>query len=857
MKSALHETALAHWLPYWWVGDDVMVMQDGTMALGYRFRGLSIHTCPDEEINVLAGRLRQFANALPIGFQLQILRHARPVPEEYFREYLGALKSDHPILREQREANAQHLRGLRLRVFDTYLFLSRPRAFGQLGGHQRTFLSRVFDQFSGARDPLALTRERHLQVRTELKQESVALMRFLSAAGLRFTQMADGQLADIAFRFLNQGRMGSAPVLTDAHPPSSLPDAQKHLYRALSLREQLTHSGLSWNVDTLFLEEPAKPYRVLGLKAMPPSTEAALIRKANRLAFEHWLSIGISVPDSEEKYNQVERRRNRAKVAAAGFVTNVRANEQAEELEAAMQAMVSRDQRVFALSLHVLVGANDLTELERRAHQVVDVFREFKTPLATEQMAQLHAFLGMLPGNAHHALHKRTVLTDNAADFLPVYDAWAGDERPSFVVTNRTSEPLALDISSPKRINWNINVFGGSGGGKTFLTLSFVTSTILGQGSPLIVIDVGGKELGSYYRLCKMMGGDFVDLSLDGSNAINPFYSRADLYTDDEGRPAHIPSEQKLSFLVSIAELAVRDPGAPPLSRVGTRILREAIEDTYRRVGSERPPLFSDLADALDKYKADADDEREAKAFAKTLRAFLRGPAGKLLNQQSRVSVRSSFVVFDLKGLENLGDTASVMLLVVSAYVWNLIAKPRKELAWVVYDETWKLMRNESAARLQEELYRTARKLKTGVVAITQSLEDFLASPASRAVLSNTTTTLLLRHEAKDHERVSKLLELNERESQLFSDLKVEKGYYSEFFIKGTEGSGVGRYAPAPFDYWVNTTDGKDRELEREALATHGGNRLAALRHLVQHFPHGAASASPAPKRRASEASRE
>ena len=71
-----------------------------------------------------------------------------------------------------------------------------------------------------------------------------------------------------------------------------------------------------------------------------------------------------------------------------------------------------------------------------------------------------------------------------------------------------------------------------------------------------------------------------------------------------------------------------------------------------------------------------------------------------------------------MKGIENVGRLAPAVLMIVSAYVWNMIARPRKTLAWVVYDECWKLLMNDTAAALQAELYRTARKLRAGVVSV-------------------------------------------------------------------------------------------------------------------------------------------
>ena len=844
----LVEAAFAHMLPYWWLGDGVLVMHDGALAAGYRLTGVEIDTRPDEEVNRIIGHLRQFVGSLPTGYQLQVLRHCRPLDAHAFDEYEATVGTDNPILLEQRTKSAEHLRRKQLRTFDTYLFIINPHGLGALGSMSNSLGTRVFDRLTGRKSPHAITRDFHERAIEDLSQHAETVMRYLTGAGIRSSRMKDQELADVVFHFLNP-RYPKAPPLTEDAVPAELPADQQHLYRTLSLREQLIRSPVSWQLDVLGLDDPARLHRIVGLHSMPTRTQAGFIVAASNIPFEHWLSVSIGALDSEKRFGAVERKRNRAKVEAAGFATNVKASIAAGELEQAMEAMVARNQRVFTLAAHVLYGADDVVELDRRTHQVFDAFRSIQIGMATEVQAQLFAFLGMLPGNAHRAPHPRTVLTDNAADFLPVFDAPKGDPRPTFLLQTRHAEPFNIDLADPSRTNWNGTVFGGSGGGKTFLVLGLATSSMLGQGSPLIVIDVGGAELGSYYRLVKLLGGDFVDLSLDGSNAINPFFSRTDLYTDEKGRALDEPEPLKLNFLTSIAELLVNDAkasdGRPSeLPRVAKAVLQRAIIATYATLGDQRPPIFSDLAAQLDKAEGDQEDVAFARRFAKTLRAVLEMPFGKIINQQSKVSITSPFVVFDLKGLESIGDYAAVMFQIISAYVWGMLAKPREGLAWLVYDECWKLMTNPVAAALQAELYRTARKLRAGVLSITQKLEDFLATSSSQAILSNSETTFLLRH--KDgHEKVAELLSLNERELHLFKSLTTVKGQYSEVFVqmarKGEKSSSVCRFSPSPFEYWVNTTDPADRALEQKVLAQVGGDRLSALRQLVRQYPNGAA----------------
>jgi conjugal transfer ATP-binding protein TraC len=205
------------------------------------------------------------------------------------------------------------------------------------------------------------------------------------------------------------------------------------------------------------------------------------------------------------------------------------------------------------------------------------------------------------------------------------------------------------------------------------------------------------------------------------------------------------------------------------------------------------------------------------------------------------VSLKSNLVVFDLKGLEDLPPAISaVMLQTVSSFVWNMVWRPRSEMAWVIYDECWAFLRHRVAAELQEMLYRTARKMNVGVMSVTQRLEDFLAVPTAQAILANTSTLFLLKA-VSNHDAVAQALSLNERETHLFKSLTSVKGKFSEMLVRRENGSAVCRLYPSPYEYWVNTTDPRDRALEREELARNRGDRLLALRELATKYPRGAA----------------
>ncbi len=843
------ETPLAHYLPYWWLDEGFLVNVDGSMALAWEVGPIDPTCVPAAEVNQKAGHLRRLVNVLPPGYHLQWLRRSHRLDKRYLDEYMAVHHATDPLFHEQRAMSAEALRARRLRRFDTYAVLIKPRALGKFGAPGIDGASRLFNRLLRRHDPLGITLAAHEAAKRELEATAATIQQTLLATGATLGRLDGDGFLRLIYTFVNPSATAdSVPPLEEVLPRDLA--AAPSVYRDLSLREQVLRTAVSWDLDMISLDDPLRPHRVLAMKTLPRITRADLAMGLRKIEHGHWLAVGITAIDTSEREAKIERRRNRAFSSARGrFTRNVKADAEYQELESALDQMAKRDQQLFELSVHVLLGAENLVDLDHRTRATSDGLRlAAKVSLETATYSQLHGWLGMMPGAGHTAPHKRVVLTDNAADFIPIYASSPGAERPLFVLSHRSGEPYFLDITDPRKTNHNFNVLGSSGKGKSFLMSGIIASSIVGQGSPLIVIDVGGRDehgnvIGSYYRLCQLSGGEYFEFSLDGANAVNPFMSRAELYTTEKGDPSPTPDKLKLRFLTGIVEMLVREEGTEALSTVEQGIIRATITQAYDRWGTERSPLLEDLIPELMGFAGDRDDTTTARAYAKTLQAWVSGPYGPLLNTPSKIRPRTPFTVFDMKGLENLGRLAPVIMMILTSYVWSVVTRPRDGLAWVIYDECWKLLNDPTAGKLHEELYRTARKLNAGVGSVTQRIEDFLAAPSSQAALANAEITYLLGHRTH-HETVAKMLSLNSREFELFKSLQTQKGFFSEFLLKPAEDSvdhpAVLRYYAGPLDYWMNTTDPVDRELEQEVVRSVGGDRAAALRRLASEYPNGA-----------------
>lgn len=139
---------------------------------------------------------------------------------------------------------------------------------------------------------------------------------------------------------------------------------------------------------------------------------------------------------------------------------------------------------------------------------------------------------------------------------------------------------------------------------------------------------------------------------------------------------------------------------------------------------------------------------------------------------------------------------------------------------YVVLDECWNFLRDEPV--LVQRSFREYRKLNGAVVAITQSLSDFLSSENGQSILQNAPIRILLR-QGEDLTPIRGHLGFNDVELRLSRQLKQVKGEFSECLIKTPFLSRLGRLYPTAEEHELLRSDNIRQELIEE-------NKLGGLR---------------------------
>jgi len=379
---------------------------------------------------------------------------------------------------------------------------------------------------------------------------------------------------------------------------------------------------------------------------------------------------------------------------------------------------------------------------------------------------------------------------------------------------------LSLNPFDSSLSNSNQLVSGGSGSGKSFM-MNLLLLQMLKENPKVFFIDIGG----SYKKLTENLSGQYVELGVNDSLSVNPF----DLVAGES-----TPSSHKIKFLVGLVELMTKEEGSERIPKLARAEIEEAIQETYRKV---KKPRLSDLRELLLNHP-----EQEIQTYGKILAPWCGNtPFGKFIDRETTIELQNDIVAFDLKGLESYPDLQSVCLYIITDLVWREVQRDRSRMKFIIFDECWKLLKDEAGLTFIEEVFRTVRKYYCSATAISQDLLDFLNSKISSALLPNCSVKWILMQNQSDFTKMKEALGLNDNEVGLIQSLRQEKGEFSEvFLLAGPERRTVAVIEPTPLELWIATTDPRDLSaIEKMRRERPELSQIEILKLLAKTFPKG------------------
>jgi conjugal transfer ATP-binding protein TraC len=564
-------------------------------------------------------------------------------------------------------------------------------------------------------------------------------------------------------------------------------------------------------------------HKVLSLKSLPEATYSCMGALLQQLPFGSRLFFTVKVPDQTKEIDYLKTQRRITYSLARGKregAHDIESEAKLQDLETLIDQLVSSGEKVFHVSLNVLIKGKDDDELEDQVNQVLTAIRQLSGAEAmVETVAGFSVFSEIAIPNARAKERIKRLKTSNLADMLPLYGSWAGSKSPSLLFRSNQNTLLKFDVFDSQNSNYNQLISGGSGSGKSFLC-NLILMQMLKENPQVFFVDIGG----SYKKLSENLNGQYVPLSLDDTISLNPF----DLAVGEQ-----TVSSSKIKFLLGLVELMTKEDGDNRLPKLERAVIEKAIEELYREY---KEPRLSNLRDLLLK-----DSDPEIQKLGKILSPWCGDTLfGKFLDRKTNIELNKPLVAFDLKGLESYPELQAVCLFLITDLVWREVQRNPGMKKFLVFDECWKLLKNESGIIFIEEVFRTFRKYNASAIAISQDIDDFAKSKISKALLSNCSIKWLLMQQQIDEVSLRSALGLNDCEINILRSLHQVRGHYSQVLLLAQKDRAVCKVESTPLEYWLATTDPRDLgELSRLASEKPKLSNFGRLKELAEKYPFG------------------
>ena len=483
------------------------------------------------------------------------------------------------------------------------------------------------------------------------------------------------------------------------------------------------------------------------------------------LEFEQPLEVSFHVHPLETasvvkllSHKLVQLQSSRLVDARSGRLADAEREVAFEDAERLRDALQRGEERVFSVSLYVLLRAGSLRALDDLTRRVETTLDGMLAHSRVAILEQEQGFRACLPSARDDLLVYRNLDTSSLATTFPFTSSSLSMERGVlYGVATRSQSPIIVDPFDASLENANLAVFAMAGAGKSYFVKLMALRNLL-AGVDFLVVDPENE----YGSVCRAADGQFIKLASTSTHRLNPF----DLPPADNSAEAGDALAEQVTAVVGLVNVLLSERGSS-LNPYERSMLDRAVYQTYAAEGvtpdpatHTRPaPLLANLQSALEVLDNDV-----AAGLAARLRRYVHGSlAGGLFSGPTNVALNRRLVVFNIQTLEE--ELRPVAMHLIANFVWNRVRRERHPRLLVI-DEAWSLLRYPEGGEFVSGMARRARKYYLGLVTITQDVADFLRSDHGRAVLVNAAMKLLLKQDATTVEAVTDAFQLTVEERQ-------------------------------------------------------------------------------------------
>jgi len=434
--------------------------------------------------------------------------------------------------------------------------------------------------------------------------------------------------------------------------------------------------------------------------------------------------------------------------------------------------------------------------------------------------------------------------SDHASAMVPMVHDHPGYGNPHLLFVSRRGQVIRFDPWDKAASNKNWLVTGSSGAGKSFSLNDIVFSTYT-AGAIVRIFDLGY----SYLKQCKMLGGQFVDVSFENKICLNPYTFIPTGDSPDE-------TEERYSQLGTVCDMIgamVYSKTARVPDETEATLIKFAVNYVWEQLGPEGGVdqiynylvKFPDLAGQETAELCKKDDsclvdlkkvahEMAVKLTSWTKYGNLSSRMDWWFNGRANVNLRDAdYICIEMEKIRREREIFNVVsIALINALTSTLYTLPRHIPKFIVFEECGIVLKNEGAIfkTVIEEAYRRSRKQSGSTITVFQSPEDIEPlGELGKTIIANSEFHLHLKSPNFRTAIEKGILPYPKEWIPLLETVSSQPPRYSEVALKTPHGLNIGRLVVDDYRYFIDTSDSQDWHRVQTATERHGGNLVSAL----------------------------
>ena len=430
-----------------------------------------------------------------------------------------------------------------------------------------------------------------------------------------------------------------------------------------------------------------------------------------------------------------------------------------DELEDYMNRIDDNDENGYFLGLLVAVYAESKEELSVRISMIQAIGASLGgISFDSYHYRQLKAFHTAMPAGVRQVDFMRSMLTSAMVAVHPFRAADLLEPGGTYYGVNRITKNIIIG-DRKKLKNSNGIIVGHTGSGKSMLIkLTEILQTLIRTQDDIIVIDPQNE----FESICKEFGGQFVDVTLQSRQGLNPFEIPQKLRESKKMGDWESYMAEQSAYAKALCYAAMT--GIVPTGLHNT-VLDFAIKSMYQKEYAKAKPGSPTIMNLYEELTRDL--SQEALQLANSIKPYTQG---SIFTRRTKIFMKNRFIVFGLKNISR--EEQEIMMVTIMHVLRQKIEQNQaiRRATHLIADEGQMLCRNAYSAEQLCNAFLTYRKFGGICTLAMQNITAALENPSVLEMVSNCEMKIFLDQGGADRNALASILELSASEYQALEE---------------------------------------------------------------------------------------